>query len=648
MRARPTLVAAVAGLALFFTAASPVPAPKLDHGQQIIQALNRLTWGIAPGDIELVQKIGLKNWIDQQLHPERVVENPELTQMLQPLDTLFMNPVEMNQHYPDGQMIQAMAMGRQPRPSDPKLRAVVDQEIARYRERLAAKDDKADKAGEKAGDVKPNPNQSADADEPVEPKAPALSTLLSADQIAQLETGGPKQRVAALESMPKPTRDAVLAALPRKYARQLEPWVPIDQAHQIASLINPQQVVPLDLLGAKVLRAVYTNRQLEDVLTDFWFNHFNVYINKGKDRGLITSYERDAIRPHVLGKFSDLLLATAESPAMLFYLDNWQSVDPSAEARLRNFRNPRRPAAAAAEKRGLNENYGREIMELHTLGVNGGYTQKDVTEVARCFTGWTLRTPQLGAEFQYNDLLHDKGAKVVLGVTIPAGGGMDDGLKVIQILSRSPATAHHISYELAQRFIADEPPPALVERMAATYMKSGGDLRQVMQTMIASPEFWDPAYYRNQVKSPLELVVSSVRALGADVSNPARLTQIVAAMGEPLYAKEPPTGYTNVRADWLSSGGLVTRLNFAMQLAANQVPGVQVDISNFAVGEARLPDVEQNVFQSLLFGQASDATRAAIAHDLGGDQPDAATPATPAQVQRIAGLALGSPDFQKR
>jgi uncharacterized protein (DUF1800 family) len=559
-----------------------------------------------------------------------------------------MTPVEMSRRYPDGQMIQAMAMGRQPRPDEPKLRAVVDQEIARYRERLAAKDDKAGKPEDKAGNTSPAPNQAPDADEPVEPKAPALSTLLTPDQIAQLETGGPKQRIAALESLPNSTRDAVIAALPRKTARQLAPWVPINQAHQIAFLINPQQVVPLDLLGAKVLRAVYTNRQLEDVLTDFWFNHFNVYINKGKDRDLITSYEREAIRPHVLGKFSDLLLATAESPAMLFYLDNWQSVDPNAEARLRNLPNPRRPAAAAAEKRGLNENYGREIMELHTLGVNGGYTQKDVTEVARCFTGWTLRAPQLGAEFQYNDNLHDKGAKVVLGVTIPAGGGMDDGLKVIQILSRSPATAHHISYELAQRFIADEPPPTLVDRMAATYMKTGGDLRQIMQTMIGSPEFWEPAYYRNQVKSPLELVVSSVRALGADVSNPTRLTQLVAAMGEPLYAKEPPTGYTNVRADWLSSGGLVNRLNFASQLAANQIPGVQVDISNFATGEARLPDVEQNIFQSLLFGQVSDSTKAAIAHDLGGDQPETAAPATPAQVQRIAGLVLGSPDFQKR
>ncbi len=221
-----------------------------------------------------------------------------------------------------------------------------------------------------------------------------------------------------------------------------------------------------------MLRAVYSNRQLEEQLDDFWFNHFNVFADKGADRYLVTEYERDAIRPHVLGKFRDLLEATAKSPAMLFYLDNWQSVGPNA---------PQPRGQGNKAKRGLNENYGRELMELHTLGVDGGYTQKDVTEVARCFTGWTINQPQRGGKFVFNPRLHDNGEKVVLGVTIPAGGGESDGEKVLDILAHHPATAHFISKKLAMRFVADDPPAALVDRMAETFLKTDGDIRQVMR-----------------------------------------------------------------------------------------------------------------------------------------------------------------------
>lgn len=609
------------------TAGSAAGTQPLEGQARVVHALQRLTWGIEPGEVEAVEKMGLEAWIEQQLHPESIPESPELTAALEPLDSLRMTPAEEIEHYPPGAVIQQMALGKRPLPNDPKLRAVVEWEIERLRAQQAAK---------KAGEAAPaEPPRLKLADDASGADAPPLDQLLTPEQIQTMEQGNPRDRVAELESLPQEKRDLVLASLPPATARQLEPWVPLDQAHQLAYNNNPQMVTSLDLLGAKVLRAVYSNRQLEDVLTDFWFNHFNVNIRKGPDREYVTAYERDVIRPHVLGKFRDLLLATAESPAMLYYLDNWQSVDPNAAVRRRN------PNAA---RMGLNENYGRELMELHTIGLN--YTQKDVTEVARCFTGWGIFQPQQAALFRYNDALHDKGAKQVLGVKIPAGGGMSDGLKVLDILSRSPLTAHHISYELAQRFVADDPPPALVDRMAAAYLRSDGDLRKVMEAMLQAPEFWEQQYAGNKVKSPLELVVSGVRAMGADVSNPTRLTQLIAQMGEPLYADEPPTGYPNTGAEWASSGGLVARMNFGLRLAADQIPGVQADAEALvpAAVEAQGPQaVAQSLFTTLLAGQASAPTRAAV------EPAGTATgPQAGAGVAKMVGLILGSPDFQRR
>jgi len=280
--------------------------------------------------------------------------------------------------------------------------------------------------------------------------------------------------------------------------------------------------VARQLMEGKIYRAVLSNRQLEEVLTDFWFNHFNVYLRKGADRYLVTSYERDAIRPHVLGKFQDMLLATARHPAMLFYLDNWQSMDPQALENLSKSRRGRgspQVKQLAKRVRGLNENYGRELLELHTLGVDGGYTQQDVVEVARCFTGWSIRNPRQGGDFQFLALLHDRNEKTVLGHKISAGGGEQDGRRVIEILSRHPSTARFISTKLAQRFVTDQPPKALVDRMAATFLKTDGDLREVMRTMLSSREFFSRGAYQAKMKSPLEMVVSSVRALNADSEN---------------------------------------------------------------------------------------------------------------------------------
>jgi uncharacterized protein (DUF1800 family) len=332
-------------------------------------------------------------------------------------------------------------------------------------------------------------------------------------------------------------------------------------------------MVAQDLMEAKLLRAVYSNRQLEEVLADFWYNHFNVFLEKGADRFMVTAYDRDAIRPHVLGKFEDLLRATAQSPAMLFYLDNWESAGPQSPA-------------AQRRKLGLNENYGRELLELHTLGVDGGYTQKDVTEVARCFTGWTIKQPQRVAEFEFNAKMHDAGEKTVLGVRIPAGGGIDDGFKVLHLLAHRPATARFISRQLAMRFVADEPPATLVNRMADTFLKRDGDLRVVLKSMFDSPEFWSRGAYRSKLKSPLEMVASSLRALDADVDFAFGLNNQLNQLGEPLYRKLEPTGYSNSGQEWLNSAGLLARMNFSVALVNNKVFGVKVDSAQSTQGVA--------------------------------------------------------------
>jgi uncharacterized protein (DUF1800 family) len=340
----------------------------------------------------------------------------------------------------------------------------------------------------------------------------------------------------------------------------LNPWIEA-QLHSSATGAaadpSPGPTVYQDLSQGKLLRAIQSDRQLEEVLTDFWYNHFNVFFDKGADRFLVAAYERDVIRPHVLGRFKDLLLATAESPAMLFYLDNWQS--------------------AATGRRGLNENYGRELLELHTLGVDGGYTQQDVTEVARCFTGWTIRDPRGSAEFEFNARMHDDGEKHVLGVTMPAGGGRNDGLRVIDILAHSRATAHSISKSLAMRFVSDDPPESLIQRMTKRFIETDGDLREVMRAMIYSPEFWDAANFLSKIKSPLELVASALRSLNTDVGNGFALVNLFNQMGEPLYRKREPTGYSNRGADWMNSATLLARMNFAVALTQGKIPGVTVD-----------------------------------------------------------------------
>ena len=302
----------------------------------------------------------------------------------------------------------------------------------------------------------------------------------------------------------------------------------------------------------KLMRATYSERQLQAVLTDFWFNHFNVFAGKGADRIFVTSYERDAIRPHVLGTFRALLGATAHSPAMLFYLDNWMST-----------------------KSGLNENYGRELMELHTLGVDGGYTQEDVIAVARAFTGWTIDRPRMGGGFRFDPRMHDRDDKHVLGQTIRAGGERD-GEQVLDILARHPSTASFISMKLARRFVSDDPPQALVERAAKTFLQSDGDIREVVRTILQSPEFLSPDARGAKIKTPFEFVASALRASSAEVTRGAGLARALQQLGMPLYLAQPPTGYADTADAWINTGGLVNRMNFAVSLVDGQVPGARI------------------------------------------------------------------------
>jgi uncharacterized protein (DUF1800 family) len=317
------------------------------------------------------------------------------------------------------------------------------------------------------------------------------------------------------------------------------------------------------LAAERLTRAVYSDRQLEEILVDFWFNHFNVFAGKGRTALFVRDYERDAIRPHVLGRFRDLLEATAHHPAMLFYLDNWLSVDPN------NTRAQGQGPKAQNKRRGLNENYARELLELHTLGVDGGYTQKDVTEVARAFTGWTITGQRDGGDFRFVRRMHDTGRKVVLGHTIAAGGGVEDGERVLDMVASHPSTARHIARELAQRFVSDEPPESLVTKAAARFTATDGDLREVVRTILTSPEFFATDVRSAKIKTPLEFVVSAVRASGNERVNAMDMDRALRQLGMPLYMCQPPTGYDDTADAWVGAGAIVSRINLASRLAGS-------------------------------------------------------------------------------
>lgn len=586
-------------------------ADALTGEEQVMHVLNRLTYGPRPADMDRIEKMGIKKFIEEQLHPESIPD-AAVDQKLADLDTLTMTSSELVFAYPPPQVVKAL---------QEKQREAMDRPDDKSPGEMMSKDD--------TGEI------------------PAIP--LPAGKQKRLET--------------------VQAELARNPNMKFE---------------GPREIVK-ELQQAKVLRAVYSERQLYEEMVDFWENHFNVFAGKGADRWLLTEYDRDVIRPNALGKFQDLLEATAHSPAMLFYLDNWLSADPNGPHSNKNAapygRNrpygfsrydpwgrpipprgvPNPPGTAQnnkKQKRGLNENYARELMELHTLGVGGGYTQKDVTEVARCFTGWTIRQPRQGGEFFFDGRFHDNGTKVVLGHKIHAGGEKD-GEEVINILVHHPSTAHLIARKLVARFVSDNPPESLVDRAAATYMKTNGDIREMLRTIFYSAEFNSKEAYRAKVKSPFELVVSAIRTSGGDTVASVPLLQFIARMGQPLFMYQAPTGYPDRASEWLNTGTLLTRMNFALAFAANRIPGTTLELSNLLgdTSTSQADDIQARLLRVYLRGEVSDQTRAALNQGIAPSESERASqagagmpPATGSKARAVetAGLILGSPEFQRR
>ena len=516
---------------------------ELPADQQIIQALNRLTFGAKPGDILEVRAIGLDKWIDQQLQPEKI------------------NDEAMN------------AFVRNYSALDENQNDLLKQYAEQQQQRRVAKRERAD-----------------------------TTQPMTADEIAQMR-----------------------------------------QQQQMA---NSRRQVVTQLQSSRVARAVASERQLQEVMTDFWENHFNIYAAKGAPESYyLVDFDQNVIRPHALGKFRDLLEAVSQSPAMLFYLDNARSMADSNRPTLRpeNARNqfPRirpfgRPGVgiimraprsaqqgqpqAQRQRPGLNENYGRELLELHTLGVDGGYTQQDVINVARAFTGWTLKPPAQGGGFIFRPQVHDAGEKVVLGHRLAAGRGQEDAEDVLDILAKSPATAHFISFKLARRFVSDSPSKALVDHAAQVYLKTDGDICEVLRSIITSPEFFSQRAFRSKVKSPFEVVVSAARALDAAPDSTPRSAQVIAYLGQPIFGHQAPNGWPETGESWMNTGAILNRINFGMAAAAGRLPGADIRALP-ALDTIRSAPREKQVdavVAAVLNGMVSPDTRAVL---LSGEHP---------------------------
>jgi uncharacterized protein (DUF1800 family) len=390
-----------------------------------------------------------------------------------------------------------------------------------------------------------------------------------------------------------------------------------------------------ELQQVAITRALLSERQLDEVMVDFWTNHFNVFFGKGADRFLLPDYVEHTIRPRVLGHFADLLTATAQSPAMLFYLDNWESVAPGSAL-------PRRARVSAQMPRGINENYARELLELHTLGVEGGYTQADVINVARIFTGWSIARPRQGGEFEFHPWAHDRGEKVVMGVRYSPGHDMDEGIRLLKWLASEPATMRHVGGKLCQRFVSDAPSDGCVDDVVAAWRRSDGDMRQVLRAIFHGPDFWAAANVRAKVKTPLGFVVSALRAVRAEPDSTPRLARVVGRLGEPLYLHVAPDGYPEREADWINSGALLDRMNAGVALAAGRLPGALVDLDSIIPVGADGGQLIAAVNNAILNGTMTENTKKVIREEL-ADVSD------PLQARALAvGLALGGPEFQHR
>lgn len=617
----------------------PVPLTKRERAEHL---LDRLSFGPRPGEVEQVEAMGVNRWIDQQLYPG-TINDAALDARLSEFPAMQLSTEELVRQYPPNPVIRQLDAGHGSMPNDPVERAIYSSELVDFRQRREMKAAAQDPKDQK---TVPAPIQNAGFDpatkiaallrEPVAVRWNDLVTMQPGMARPLLQKMNPAQRQQLAEGMTPRQKEVLLA------------------------LVQTHRVVVGELLEEKLLREIYSSRQLEEVMTDFWFNHFSIYLRKNEEEPwYLAAYERDVIRPHALGKFEDLLDAVAHSPAMLVYLDNQQSVGPHSVAAMRAAANPNQKNHAP----GLNENYARELMELHTLGVNGGYTQNDVVEVAKVLTGWGVKDNS----FEFNERRHEPGTKTVLGQKIQENGEAE-GMQVLHILAESPATARFLSMKLAMRFVSDDPPKPLVDRMAKIYLKTHGDIREVLRTMLRSPEFWSRDVYRAKLKTPQEFVVSSLRATGADVQNATALVASLERLGMPLYGVQQPNGYSLKADPWLGAEALLARMNFALALTTNRIPGVKV-----SVAENSAPDPEQKEAQletALLDGRVSAHTHDAVlaqiesnpapqlvASEFTRNQPgkrddlfapvaqrgDVGNPSTLA-----AALLLGSPDFQRR
>ncbi|HEX8250521.1 MAG TPA: DUF1800 domain-containing protein [Pyrinomonadaceae bacterium] len=640
----------------------------LTEDQKILHVLNRLGFGARPGDVEKVKSIGLQKYIEQQLNPA-TISDAAVEAKLKRFEILDMTTAQIFAKYPNGNALLRMLEGGR--------RNVQNQ-------------------------ARNNQNQ-----------APS-NQMPNADQ--------PQQQQEMTETARK-ARQEKLRALYEQY--DLRP----------ANQIMQQQI------SARVLRGVYSERQLQEVMTDFWANHFNVYSGKAAVRWYIPSYERDVIRKNALGSFKDLLAGTAQHPAMLFYLDNFQSVSPNAQAgnnraggvlqravengQLNERQRERLRARGLSDaeidqrferakqmannrrQRGINENYARELMELHTLGVDGGYTQKDIVEVAKAFTGWTIADPRgyrraaanvindrennaldrlqkmagvpediESGEFYFNDRWHEKGEKNVLGQKVNEGG-MKDGLKVIDILVKHPSTAKFIARKLAVKFVSDKPSEALINRVAQAFQKSEGDVKTTLRALFNDREFFAPENYRAKIKTPFELAISAIRSIGADTNSSPALLALINKMGEIPYGYQAPTGYPDTAEDWVNTGALLERMNFAVALASNRIPQTRVDLKKFEAKSK--PEILDKAIAEILEGEVSAATKTMLLKQLAqplpkpkaleikeetddsmiaggggqgrrgqGGQARLLQPSGNVDVFKVVGLILGSPEFQRQ
>ena len=644
-------------------------AKPLSGDQKILHVLNRLGFGARPGDVEKVRALGLQKYIDQQLNPAAIEDTVAETKV-KDLDIFGMSTAELFAKYPNpGALLRQLEGGR------------------------------------------------------------TAQANAQAQKDAQMAPNGTPQDPNAMTQAEQRERREKIQALYQKY--DLKP----------AAQIIPQVV------ANRVLRSVYSERQLQEVMVDFWQNHFNVFAGKAAVRWYIPSYERDVLRKNALGNFKDLVVGTAQHPAMLFYLDNFESVSPTTQNTAGNANNNRlqqmaqnggklparardrmkqqlglddtqldarlkqmQTAAQAAQnrpKRGINENYARELMELHTLGVDGGYAQKDIIEVAKAFTGWTIADPrgyrraaaaeikgdedkrlarlarQAGVPdnidsgaFYFNERWHDNGAKTVLGQTVEAGG-VKDGLQVIDILVNHPSTAKHLARKLAVKFVSDTPSDALVARVAEAFTKSKGDIKITLKALFTDKDFFAPENYRAKIKSPFELAVSSVRTLGADTNASPAFVAMLNKLGEVPYGYQAPTGYPDTAEDWVNTGALLERLNFAVAIASNRIPGTRVDLKSYDAKDKT--QILDRAVAEILDGEISPATRANLVKQLaqplpavtagnelgdanmevpnmrggqqGGGQNRQARLLNPSgnpEVFKVVSLVLGTPEFQRQ